>query len=62
MFSWIKSWFWKPKEKKEEKKIVLLPNTHYTLTPIRILEWWHREPKLDPLPPYPPSPKPSTPR
>ena len=59
MLSWLKSFIWKPKEeeKVEKKKIVLMPKTHYMMTPLRILEWWNQEPKLDPLPKYPPSPK-----
>lgn len=64
MLSWLKSWVWKPKEKEETQypKQIVYPRGHYTLTPLRILEWWAQDPKLDPLPKYPPSPKPSTPR
>ena len=65
MFAWVKSWFWKPKKEAEEppkKKIALYPRTRYSLTPSRILEWWGQDPaKLDPLPPYPPSPRTATP-
>lgn len=60
MIAWVKSWFWKPKEEEkpvEKKKIELYPRSRYSLTPSRLLEWWAQEPKLDPLPPYPPSPR-----
>lgn len=64
MLSWLKSFIWKPKEEEKEQypKQIVYPRGHYKLSPIRILEWFHQDPKLDPLPPYPPSPKPSTPR
>ena len=57
MFGWLKSWWYPPTAVKpeEKKKIVLLPGKH-TLSPYRLLEWF-RQPALDPLPPYPPSPK-----
>lgn len=56
MLAWVKSWIWKPEEKKEIEypKQIVYPRGHYTLTPLRILEWWSSEPKLDPLPPFPP--------
>jgi hypothetical protein len=54
MWSWVKSWIWKPEEKEPEyPKQIVYPRGHYTLTPVRIMEWWARSPKLDPLPPYP---------
>lgn len=63
MMNWLKSWIWKSKEAKERKeekhkRITLLPKTHYILTPVKILEWWYQDhQKLDPLPPYPESPR-----
>ena len=63
MLSWLKSWFVKPKEVKEEKKVdypkqIVYPRGHYILTPVKILEWWNKHPKkYEPLPPFPESPK-----
>lgn len=59
MLGWIKSWFYRPtavKPEEEKKKIVLLPGRH-TLSAYRLLEWFRQPTVLEPLPPYPPSPK-----
>jgi hypothetical protein len=59
MLSWLKSWWYRPtavKPEEEKKKIVLLPGKH-TLSPYRLLEWFRQPAVLDPLPPYPPSPR-----
>jgi len=63
MISWLKSWFVKPKEEVQVQypKQIVYPRGHYVLTPVKILEWWHQEPKLDPLPPFPESPRSSKP-
>ena len=57
MLSWLKSFIWKPEEEPQYPKQIVYPRGHYKLSPIRILEWFHQEKKLDPLPKYPPSPK-----
>jgi hypothetical protein len=59
MLSWLKSFIWKEEKKEETQypKQIVYPRGHYKLSPLRILEWFHQEKKLDPLPKYPPSPK-----
>lgn len=59
MIAWIKYWFTKPEP--QPQPIVqmpvyprsFIPQHRYTMTPPRLLEWWAKEPQLDPLPKSP---------
>lgn len=62
MLQWLKSWIWTSQKMdiKEEEPLQTkksLSCGRHTLSLHRILEWWAKEPQLDPLPPYPPSPR-----
>jgi len=60
MLAWLKYWFSKPEPPKPQPITTievhprnLYPYTRYTMTPPRLLEWWAKEPQLDPLPSVP---------
>jgi hypothetical protein len=57
MLAWLAYWFRKPEAPKpppittiEVHPRNLYPYTRYTMTPPRLLEWWAKDPQLDPLP------------
>lgn len=63
MWGWLTGWY-RPtakkievvpsaKEEVKENAVIIYRKGHYTLSPLRILEWWGQTTTLDPIAPFP---------